>query len=322
MAFFRRCLPILTREIKNIPLVKHEVHIHRWVAPTLMELKHREIRQGGKKTFPRNTFLEWNLEAELYAFSKRLGEEFDSELLLQAFTDRSYVIKEEMKQTEMDFALKIKDNRELSDKGIKFMEEYVQLYLEAVLPRFPKEGISCIKNHLLSENVLANVCLHLGAKDIILSAEYPVDNSTLANTFKAIVGALYESSSEEKAAHFVRDFVITQLQGQDVNEYWHIEDPWKMLTELIAKTGASIEPRLIGQVGKGTLLACYRVGLYVDKKMLSTGFGETVAIAKEMAAREALKKLFSTEDNMHPINYKLEGMPMTKSQSRQQTMLS
>lgn len=43
--------------------------------------------------------------------------------------------------------------------------------------------------------------------------EYPVDNYTLANTFKAIVGALLRSSGEERAAHFVRDFVITQLQG-------------------------------------------------------------------------------------------------------------
>lgn len=80
-------------------------------------LKNREDKQGGKVINPRNTFLEWNLEAELYAFGKRLGEEFDSDLLLQAFTDRSYVIKEELKQKEMDFDLKMKDNRELAEEG-------------------------------------------------------------------------------------------------------------------------------------------------------------------------------------------------------------
>lgn len=91
--------------------------IKRWVAPTLIELKLRENKLGGKVTNPRNTFLEWNLEAELYAFGKRLNEEFDADLLLQAFTDRSYVIKEEMKQKEMEFDLKMKDNRELADEG-------------------------------------------------------------------------------------------------------------------------------------------------------------------------------------------------------------
>lgn len=44
-----------------------------------------------------------------------------------------------------------------------------------------------------------------------------------------------------------------------------------MLSGLVEKDGAKIEPRLIGEVGKNTLLACYRVGLYIDKKLISTG---------------------------------------------------
>lgn len=80
-------------------------------------LKIKENKVGGKVTHPRNTFLEWNLESELYAFGKRLNEEFDSDLLLQAFTDRSYVIKEELKQKDIDFDLKLKDNRELAEEG-------------------------------------------------------------------------------------------------------------------------------------------------------------------------------------------------------------
>ncbi|CAG9559143.1 unnamed protein product [Danaus chrysippus] len=316
MAFVRRFITVIPKLAKHVPITVQSRNIKRWVAPTLMELKRREDKQGGKVTNPRNTFLEWNLEAELYAFGKRLNEEFDSDLLLQAFTDRSYVIKEEMKQKELEIDLKMKDNRELAEEGRKFMQEYIQLYLETVLHKLPAEGIMCIRNHLISEKVLSNVSFHLGTKDIILAAEYPVDNSILAQTFEALVGALLQSCGEERAAHFVRDFVITQLQGQDVNEFWEIEDPWTMLTEMISKTGSELEPRLIGEVAKNTLLACYRVGLYLDKKMMSSGFGETVAIAKEMAAREALKKIFGTEETMHPINFKLNGIPKSRSQSK------
>lgn len=86
-----------------------------------MELKRREKKAGGKVIHPRNTFLEWNLEAELYAFAQRLNEDFDSDLLLQAFTDRSYVIKEEMKQKEIEFDIKMKDNRELVEIGNKII---------------------------------------------------------------------------------------------------------------------------------------------------------------------------------------------------------
>lgn len=309
MALIRRCLPLLTKVTRIYPPTVQSKQIHRWVAPTLIQLKHREDQLGGKKYSPRNTYLEWNLEAELYAFAQRLNEDFDSDLLLQAFTDRSYVIKEEMKQKEIEFDIKMKDNRELAKKGEEFISQYVQNYLEIVLPKLPLEGVKCIQQHLISESVLANISLHLGTKDIILAAEYPVDEYILANTFKAIVGALLESSGEEKSAHFVRDFVITQLQGKDVNEYWNIDDPWTILTNFVEKEGAKIEPRLIGEAGKNTLLACYRVGLYIEKKMLSSGFGETIAIAKEMAAREALRKIFGTEEHMKPINFKLEGIP-------------
>ncbi|VVC88790.1 39S ribosomal protein L44, mitochondrial isoform X3 [Leptidea sinapis] len=321
MAFVRRFMPILSRLVQNTSSNQHQ-KIHRWVAPTLRELNRREDKNGGKIISPRNTYLEWNLEAELFAFGKRLKEDFDAALLFQAFTDRSYVIKEEMKQKEIKFDIKMKDNRELAEDGYKFMDEYIDLYLQAVLPKFPIEGVTGIKNHLLSEKVLANISFHLGTKDIILAAEYPVDNYKLANTFKAIVGALYRSSGEERTAHFVRDFVITQLQGQDVNEFLHIEDPWKLLKELISKAGSNIEPRLIGQAGTNTLLACYRVGIYINKEMLSAGFGETVNIAKEMASREALKKLFGTQENMYPINFRLKGIPKTNPEMRYQIAAS
>lgn len=61
------------------------------------------------------------------------------------------------------------------------------------------------------------------------------------------------------------------ISGKDVNDFWKIEDPWAMLCGIIEKEGGKLEPRLIGEVGKNTLLACYRVGLYIDKKMLSSG---------------------------------------------------
>lgn len=53
----------------------------------------------------------------------------------------------------------------------------------------------------------------------LIFQEYPVDKFILANAFKAIVGALLQSSGEEKAAHFVRDFVVTQIQGNTFFTY-------------------------------------------------------------------------------------------------------
>ena len=71
------------------------------------------------------------------------------------------------------------------------------------------------KNRQASDKVLGkNLLNKLQSEYIYLQLqEYPVDEFTLANTFKAVVGALLKSSGEEKAAHFVRDFVITLLNG-------------------------------------------------------------------------------------------------------------
>lgn len=56
--------------------------------------------------------------------------------------------------------------------------------------------------------------------------------------------------------------------------------------------------------------------------MYFTGFGENVNTAKEMAAREALKKIFGTEDHMAPINFKLQGIPKSESHTRYQIAAS
>lgn len=122
--------------VYNIILCAGQRSIKRWVAPTLMEITRR------KKKLPeqipkRNTFLDWNRSAEIYAFNKRLSEDFNFKKLEQAFTHRSYVIREEQRQKEIgieDPKLDIQDNTNLIMKGEKLTSEIVQNYLTQVLP--------------------------------------------------------------------------------------------------------------------------------------------------------------------------------------------
>lgn len=69
--------------------------IKRWVSPTLRELKRRKDKMGPEPIARRSSFIDWNFNAELYAFSKRLNENFNLTLLQQAFTQRySYLTKD------------------------------------------------------------------------------------------------------------------------------------------------------------------------------------------------------------------------------------
>lgn len=61
--------------------------------------------------------------------------------------------------------------------------------------------------------------------------------------------------------------------------------------------------RLIWSTGVNTPTSTYVVGLYLDEKFLSKGSGETVEIAEEMAARDALRRIFGTGEETAPIPY-------------------
>lgn len=85
-----------------------------------------------------------NYHAELFAFGKRLGEEFQKDLLQRAFTHRSYIVQEEMRQKEVgieDPKLSLEDNQELNRRGEMLMSAYLKCHLRVALPRFPEEGI-------------------------------------------------------------------------------------------------------------------------------------------------------------------------------------
>lgn len=117
--------------------------IKRWVAPTQMEITKRK-KKIPQQVPKRNTFLDWNRSAEIYAFNTRLTEKFNVEKLEQAFTHRSYIIQEEQRQRKMGIEkpeLDIQDNAEFIMKGEKLTSEIVQNYLTQALPRVPENII-------------------------------------------------------------------------------------------------------------------------------------------------------------------------------------
>lgn len=103
--------------------------------------------------------------------------------------------------------------------------------------------------------------------------EFPVDKSTLADTFKAVICALKLSDNLERSQKFIKDFLIVQLSGKTVFDIWEPEDPVNYLDNLLKEKGVeSFEARLCNTSASNTILANYQVGLYSnDKKMLGIG---------------------------------------------------
>ncbi|KAJ8888853.1 hypothetical protein PR048_008347, partial [Dryococelus australis] len=247
----------------------------RWLAPTLREIKRRKDKMGPQPPLRRSTFLEWNYQAELFAFGKRLNEQFAEEALQQAFTDRSYIVQEETRLRDLNIEspqLSLTDNWPLVEVGEQLTSDTVYRCLRASLPYVPEECISCAANYLMSEDVLARVSSGIGTRDLILSADFPPEAATLARSLKAVVGALEKSCGQDRAAQFVMDLVVSQLCGRNVYEMWSPEDPLALVTAIMSRRGGgSIEPRLLGKAAPNTILAVYRVGIYSDKQFLGSG---------------------------------------------------
>lgn len=287
--------------------------IKRWVAPTIRELNKRKIKYSEKlpQVHKRSGFIDWNLNAEIYSFGKRLNENFDLVVLERAFVQRSYVIQEELRLEKLGIEkdeINMQDNRDLMDNGLKLAKRYVETYLRYHLPQYPDEGIDAIQKYLLSTEKLAHISQNLGTKEIILAAEYPPSTESLAQTLLAIIGALEQSQKDdnlERPYNFVRDFICTQLNQVDINEVWKIENPFEVLKQVCAHQNVkSIEPRIIGDLSKNDILSCCRIGIYDSdtKKLLGTGYGDTYDNGIETASIDALSKIFGTF-NLRPFDY-------------------
>ncbi|XP_076661113.1 mitochondrial ribosomal protein L44 [Halictus rubicundus] len=297
------------KNLVNIKFVNYEDcrYIKRWVYPTQKIITARKRKLPAQPEPKRSHFIEWNREAELYAFNQRLSENFKTDKLNQAFIHKSYIFLEEKKQEEMGVSnpeIKILHNEDLIEIGKEITSKVVINYLSKSFPRVPASGIMTFHDYLMSEEILAKASSHIGTKDIILSGEHPVTQETLANTFLALVAALAESTDIKHAGVFVRDFLITGLATKDLTEIWCPSEPFEMLNSIIYKEkNTLVEPRIIGQAGKNTIESAYQIAIYTNKQFLGSGFGQNITEAKNVAAMNALCKIFGLLDSSQPLRF-------------------
>ncbi|KOC65811.1 39S ribosomal protein L44, mitochondrial [Habropoda laboriosa] len=284
-------LQLYFKTVTSLNCVNYEGcrYIKRWVSPTQKEITRRKRRLPPQPEPKRNTFTDWNRNTEIYAFNQRLSENFDTEKLNQAFIHKSYIAEEIKRQETMGIKepeLDMQHNEEFIENGKKITSEVIKKYLSENLPHISEAGFMAFHNYLMSEKILAKASLHIGTKDIILTA----------------VWALTESVNIDQASAFVRDFLIAALVDKDLTELWCPTKPFEFLNDMISmKKKTSIEARLIGQTGKNTILSAYYIGIYADKEFLGSGFGQTIAEAKDVAAANILSKMCGILHSSQPL---------------------
>lgn len=101
-------------------------------------------------------------------------------------------------------ALVLKDNIQLSERGVSFTKSFLSDWCRASFPILPRDGVESVVRHLASSAVVTDVARNLGIEDLTMSADCPVPDDVLHSTFMAVIGALTESSGAEKTGLFLR----------------------------------------------------------------------------------------------------------------------
>lgn len=261
-----------------------------------LKLKEREGIQP--LVFDKKEFFRKNFERELFAFKNRLGLNFqDDNTLRTALTHESY--KHDSKKEP---AHTLENNGKLSLIGVTASSLYIVDHLCNTYPSLPCIGVRCLHDFLMSRNTIVKLSKLITLPDLIrlehdldeLSKEKHLDyrpEDVICDAFFAFIGAIYIDQGPVEARRFVDDFVITQLQGEELHKILHFPSAEIVLTNIFI-TSRREKPiaRVIQESGVKTDFPIYVVGVFSGERMISEASSYNVLTAKHEAWKAALMK--------------------------------
>lgn len=219
-------------------------------------------------------------------FEKKAGVVFkDKNLLQQAFTHRSY-INENRK-------LKFGHNERLEFLGDAVLELSVTDFLYKEYAKEPEGILTTYRSALVNAITLSEIASNLNMNDfLLLSKGESKDNGRarqyiLANTFEAVVGAIYMDSGYDVADKFIYDHLLSF--ADKLIERGDLVDAKSQFQEK-AQEAVGITPsyKTLKESGPDHDKH-FTVGIFLNKEQVARGDGKSKQEAEQIAAQEAIK---------------------------------
>lgn len=231
-----------------------------------------------------------------------LGYQFKNpRLLQQALTHSSYV-------NEIDY-VEAEDNEKLEFLGDALLGFVISDLLYSNYPHFREGDLAKLKSYVVSESFLAELAKELSLGDYLLlgkgekSSGGREKNSLLANSFEALVAAIYLDGGVEKAREFIHNRFNDKIQK--LVEEHQILDHKSLLQEYTQMVFNCIPSyHLISKSGPDHDKT-FEIQLSIDGKVFSIGRGKSKKEAEQMAAKQTLMKL-NVENSHFTAQIKLE----------------
>jgi ribonuclease-3 len=212
----------------------------------------------------------------------------NKKLLEEALTHRSYL--NEVKE-------KISSNERLEFLGDSILSFVVSDYLFSKYPDFNEGKLTNLRSLLVNTKMLAQLASEcdLGSKLRLSKGEEESggrnNQSLLADTFEAFLGALFLDKGIEEARSFVHTTVIPKADEFIAKNM--LKDPKSRLQEFVqSKKQGSPQYRVTAEEGPAHARK-FTIGVFVNENILGEGSGKSKQEAEEEAAQSALSKLSS-----------------------------
>lgn len=210
----------------------------------------------------------------------------NKDLLKTALTHRSYLNEHKSVTTH---------NERLEYLGDAVIELIVSEFLFKKFTHKPEGDLTAIRSAMVRTETLAKVAtdLELGKKLRMSKGEEASGGKTnialLANTFEAVIGALYLDQGFEVVVSFLKTHLFTQLD--EIMKKALYKDFKSTLQETVQAGGKSTpEYKVVKEEGPDHN-KIFTVEVTVDNQVLSQGKGKNKQTAQQQAAASALEKI-------------------------------
>ena len=223
---------------------------------------------------------------EFEALEKRIGIKFkDPELLKNAFVHRSYLNE--------NHTFPFGSNERLEFLGDAVLEFIVSKYLYEKFPEKKEGDLTAFRSALVCTESLSQISLELNFGEFLFLSRGEEGTGgrerpyILANTFEALLGAIYLDRGFKFAERFVTRFLFPKLEI--IISEGSYKDSKSALQE-ITQEKVNITPsyKVISESGPDHNKS-FSVGVFLGSKMIAQGKGKSKQRAEQNAAERALE---------------------------------
>lgn len=217
-----------------------------------------------------------------------LGYSFkDIRLLEKALTHRSYI-------NEAPFSIK-ESNEVLEFLGDAVLNLAIGHLLTLKFPKAPEGILSKQRASLVNKSTLVQVSKELHLEEYLLLGKGErlsgvlKRSSILANTYEALIGAIFRDSGFDQALKIIRSHFEPYLQGEIV---FSLFDDYKSLLQEYTQKAYGLSPqyKVLREIGPEHEKR-FQASVIIQGEVKGVGWGESKKAAEQEAARNALDQI-------------------------------